>query len=652
MIYFASPLPNCQDNQYVNEQYNTTSADQSYTECLLDYQRHYSARVYFAVAIINIILIVVTTFLFIYCASGLSVCSTAKPPENLDIKQLKKARKRYSLQKRSVLATSLGAAGHLVFSTCMFLTQSFEDTIGCQLFLYGVIIGFYTWMFAFCIRAYRLRFLFRLNQLKVRYLRMSAPERAACITEKDYRWYLTNEQNKNYVLIMPYIVYCLSLCVILIITVPTEITSMQKYGQCLEKWGASILVALYAIFIGGVAPFTLWYLRNNSDAHGIRTEIWIDAVIGIPFFVLYIIWFTIIQPTASMLFYVNKAYGPSNWVVFFTIVTHTITVVIPLIDYVLIENKHWTHARRKVKSIYNRITKQPRYDSAAPVPLHVEQQRDQESEAAIATTIIVPELSMESLERTMTDPDMMNILQDLAIRDFSSENLLFYENYLKLEEKFKYELVTNRHYQYMPNNTGNWKKSPYIPYISNSSTQIMKSNDNNHSTDGEKRNSLSLEQFMSIPIPFKLYPDFIRFYETFIREGSPTQVNISYRARHTIDQAFHDIYKKNPELNLNTEGESSTHCKDSNYSNDDEKTKKEQEEFPKNCKSKVNIKFKRNSTDEVLEHQESVTLLDFNMFETARVEVCWNIFNSVYPKLVDMYSNNDSNTIDNCPNLD
>jgi hypothetical protein len=350
---------------------------------------------------------------------------------------------------------------------------------------------------------------------------------------------------------------------------------------------------------------------------------------------------------------VNKVYGPSNWVVFFTIVAHTITVVVPLINYISIDNKYWIYARRKVKKFYRKVTKQPPCDTTAPIQLHVQQRHDLESDIAIASpTVILPELSIESLERTLADPEMMNLLQDLAIRDFSCENLLFYEKYLQLEEKFKKELVANRHFEHIrPHSVSvskswiqSWsKKSPLIPKITGNDSD-------NNSTDEDKQNCLSLEQFMSIPIPFKLYPDFMRFYETFIREGSPTQVNISYRARHAIDRVFCNIYKKNPDLNPNAEGESSARPMDSIFCNDeDEEARREQEEAIE-C-SKNNRKPKANSVDDALEQQEPVTLLDFNMFEMARVEVCWNIFNSVYPKLVDMYNNSsNSTTIDSCSN--
>lgn len=649
-MLFAKPLPDCEDDQYVMEHYNSTSPYQRKDECLLEYRKDYAARIYFGIALLNALFIIISTFLFIYCASGPSIYTTSKP---LDITQLKKARKRHSLQKRSVIATTLGAVGHLIFSTCMFLTHAFDDSVACQLFLYGVIVGFYTWLFALCIRAYRLRFLFNLNQLKVRYLRMSTSERYTCTNEKDYRWYLINQRNKNYVLIMPYVIYCVTLCIILVVAIPAEIRSMRTYGHCMLKWGAAALTFLYAIFIGIVAPFMLWYLRKNSDAHGIRTEIWIDAIIGIPFFILFVIWFKVAQTSPLSTFYVKTAYGPSCWAVFFTIVAHTISVVVPLIDYVPIENKYWIRARSKVKQFYRKVTKQPPNDLRTSIQLQIEQLHNLDTHASVAGRVILPELSMESLERTLADPVMMNALQDLAIRDFSSENLLFYENYLQLQDKLKKELVPSRHNGHSGfHNVGmsrnwahSWSKKPSLTHIVTKAAEATNIDQHGDTSDNgayeEEKPHLNVEQFLSIPIPFQMYQDFIHLYETFIREGSATQVNISYRARFVIDQAFHDIYKTNPELNPNTEGASSVHPMDCIYcSDEDEEVKREQEVY-----GKINASKRLN--DDVIEHQESKTILDFNMFEAARIEVCWNIFNSVYPKLVDMYGNNNSSSNNN-----
>lgn len=627
MYYCTEPLYDCQDPEILIDHYNTT--EDGLEQCAFDRRRRIAARIYLGAAVLNAIFVIATTLLFIYCATGRTtvICNGDLSP-----KELRKLRKRQSIQKRSVSATTLGALGHLVFSTCMFLTQAFNNAVGCQLVLWGVVYGFYTWIFAFTLRAYRLRYLFRFNQLKVKYLRMTTAERLACINDADYRWYLTRTRKNKYLLVKPYCIYLLSVLGILVITLPTELMSMQTYGGCNARWGSTLLVVLYAFFICILAPFLLWYLRNNSDSHGIRTEVWIDAFVGIPFFILYLVWFILNSYDYEALsIYVSKSYGPGNWVILFTITAHFCSVVFPIITYISIENKYWLRFQCKYKKAVYRI--QRLLCCGHPKPL--------DTDETMAAMSIIPELSMESLERTLADPEMIHQLQDLAIRDFSSENVIFYEKYLKLQEKFKNEFVLHVDNPNHSSTSRNWinslaKKSSTIPFITYVPTPL-----NNKDTDGDMsekdddslsndKNQVMFKKFMSIPVPYKLYPDFIRLYEIFIKEDAPIQVNISFRARHVLDEAFAVLYQKHPELRPK-EGSITTYANTNSFylnDNDDD--------------DKLNVANEKSNVDRIQvshhTHVDPPAELNFYMFEPARIEVCWNIFNSVYPKLVEMYN--------------
>ncbi|KAG2193896.1 hypothetical protein INT46_007273 [Mucor plumbeus] len=623
MYYCTAPLYDCEDQQVLIDHYNTTSVGLS--TCAADRKRRIAARVYLGVAILNAIFIIITTLIFIYCATGPTIVNSNN---TLTAKELRKLRKRQSIRKRSVSATVLGAFGHLIFSTCMFLTQAFNPDVGCQLLLWGALYGFYTWIFAFSMRAYRLRFLFQFNQLKVKYLRMSAAERLLCINDSDYRWYLKHTRKNKYLMLKPYCVYVLTIFIILVITLPSELMAMQAYGTCYEQWGGGLLVALYAFFILILVPFMLWYLRNNSDSHGIRTEVWIDAIVGIPFFILYLVWYIVnIYNYEAVSIYVSKRYGPVNWVIIFTVSAHFCSVVFPIIAYIPIENKYWLTFQRKTKKFSIKII---RFISC-------ESTRKHDIEEAIAAMTITPELSIESLERTLADPDMMHQLQDLAIRDFSSENVIFYEKYLKLEEKFKGEFVQLSDNINQSSTSKNWintlaRKSPTVPFTAHSTTLAVKEKDtgeeeNDSDRDPDDKNHVILKKFMSVPIPYKLYPDFIRLYEVFIKEDAPIQVNISFRARCIIDEAFNAIYLKHPELQPK-DGTTLTYANIDSYTNvEDDKVFTEVEKLSKN-----DIQISHH------QHLEPPAQLNFYMFEPARIEVCWNIFNSVYPKLVEMYT--------------
>lgn len=598
-FYCTAPVLDCNDPQTLEINFNMTAS--GIAGCHLEMRRRRAGRIYLAAALFNAVCVIITTALFIYCATG-----PTQPPDSIDMnkpttKDIQKALKRYSIKKRSILATTLGAIGHLIFSTSILFTQAFNNDIGCQLMLWSVIIGFYTWMVALIIRAYRLGFLFRLNQLKVKYLRMTSEERSVCIKEKDYRWYLINSKEKDYKLRRPYIVYIITLLIIIITAVPTEIMTMRYSGRCLVRWGSGALVGLCGVFLI-LAPFLLYRLKNNVDAHGIRTEIFVDVVIAIPFFALYFTWFFLsAQEGVNLSFYVNKTFGPGNWVVFFTITSHFISVVVPVIQYYLpSDNDILSRSVAKLKAFCNR--RKPIGELETGTAANSE-----------ATPTFIPELSIESLERSLADPDLMLKLQDLAIRDFSSENVLFYDRYLKLEERFKNEIITSKIDN--ANSIGpskNWittiaKKSPNIPTRS--------------TVEGEQqqveKDDWSQERFLSLPIPYKLYRDFIRFYDVYIQNGAPNQVNISYRARASIDEVFAYIYNKYPELRLDRSNDRLSTA-GSAYFREQETSEKE-------------------VSNEGVEHHELPPVLNFGVFENARKEICWNIFNSVYPKLVNMY---------------
>ncbi|KAI9486003.1 MAG: hypothetical protein EXX96DRAFT_447566, partial [Benjaminiella poitrasii] len=250
------------------------------------------------------------------------------------------------------------------------------------------------------------------------------------------------------------------LCITITIVIPAEISAIRSFGTCNIYWGGGALVGYYGGFIVIVAPIILWKLRNNSDAHGIRTEIWIDIIIGIPFFLLFTLWFSFNVTNHSIFsFYTHILFDPDKWAAFFTIIAHVISVVIPVIQFLLVENKCWSRLQSRLGKIRNSITKAIFLKKST-----IRNTRAQIEEEAVLHSIfntqLQPELSIESLERTLTDPEMLNQLQDLAIRDFSSENILF--------------------------------------------------------------------------------------YESFIREESCNQVNISHQARHEIDEAFSTIYQKHP----------------------------------------------------------------------------------------------------------
>ncbi|CAO3703456.1 unnamed protein product [Rhizopus stolonifer] len=427
-------------------------------------------------------------------------------------------------------------------------------------------------MFAYCTRAYRLRYLYRLNQFKFKYSRMSDEEKLLCLKDKKYRWYATHNQKKpGNVLRMPFLIYGISIIIILAITVPSQQHAIQVLHRCDTTWGAYALLGMFGFFIVVLTPVISYSLKDNSDAHGIKTELWLISFLGLPLFLLYAVFFFKLSPAQSnSKLYMRRVFAPANWVVFFTAIAHLVSVVIPLLGYLPIRIHKVKRMLMRYRFRKNSSTENFDIGGLAPRPV---------------SSLSVPlELTIECLERSLMDPYLMSQLQEHAIRDFSSENLLFYEKFLNLEEKVRGE---------------------------------RKSSTGSHLISSQPPNPLE-EIPLSDLVPEKLLPECIELYEAFIRENATFQVNISYKARITLDRAFEELYRKYPHL--------ASHSRHS----------QKQPDRPYNS----TIPLWDKPVNSAFDHQskkvdEDHTVITLGLFETARTEVCWNIFNSVYPKLVE-----------------
>lgn len=671
MVYCNDPIPDC-DNPTIQELY--LSNNQTINDCWFDRRKAISGRIYLAAAIFNGVCIIFTTCLFIYVATATSE-SDRIPIVKFSMKKIRRIWKRHSLQKRSVMGTVLGAIGHFLFSSGVLLGQALSGPVGCNFYFWGSMIGFYTWIYALIARAYRLWFLFRINEYKVKYVRMSPEERLLCVDEKDYKWYVKNRNNIGNRLIRPYIIYVCTIIVMLAVCIPVELVYVRVNSNCDFRHTAVLLIVYFGLYVLFVVPSLLWFLRHNADFHGIRREIWIDAIIGIPYFILYIVFFSVLTPS---LLFVPKGgqfslFAPANWIVFFTAAAHIVSVVLPVVMYLPIQNKHWVKARDCFNRHCTLIKKPPSsnpntfYNDTmsprSPPFLEIAKSDVSPDDMPNATSSssespeFIPELSAASLERCMTDPDMMHQLQDLAIRDFSSENLLFYETYLSLESKLKALLAKNSEVSEAARGSNKWMHSFLVKKrsVDTSTAAIFTKAESKNATQEDIEQQISLQKYWETPIPCQLYPDFVQLYEYFIRENTPSQVNISYRARHVIDKAFWKIYKQHPEINPRTERTCSTLSQgdiaffpppiDSiilhpeNSVNSDKHLEIDEEDALQRSSRKISTSTSKCESMQITtNHDGDVPVLTMGLFEAARREVCWNIFNSVYPKLVEMYN--------------
>ncbi|KAI8981546.1 hypothetical protein BDB01DRAFT_794559 [Pilobolus umbonatus] len=559
MLFYAfRALPDCDNSDYINTVY--LPRNETYDDCLLDRQKYIASDIYFSMAIINMVATIAATAFFVYLAK------LGRQKHPLDMSSIR-SKKSLGIFKRSLPATCLSVLGYLILTTFILIAQTSHGMVACQLTFWGYLIGMYTWMYALGIRAYCLWFRYRANQLAVKFLRISVQERISYRYDPDYIWY-TSHQNKMYVeLPMPFLLYVIILLAILSVALPIHLVSAKTVQYCDYRWASGVLVALYVIFLGGLAPAIFWYLRNVSDAHGIRKELWTDIILSTPFFILYIIETLRLKTNESLNnLYERTSFTPGIYIVVFLFICNTLSIVGPIVEYA-------TSGNCSISKLMDRIN-------------HSIKKR----KSVLRNNQL--EYSVPCLEKVLHDPHGINELQELAIKDFSSENILFYQTYLELEESVKMYMMSNKIPLDIPRHLfsiyGIKKKLPTFEI-----------------------DNCSNDRVLSYTIPHKLLPSFVEFYENYIREGSTCQVNISHRAREKLDDTFNRIYH--------------------NSSNSKRREQNEHHGLPFRRQDKACCDEKESN-----EANDDIYLdLSLKMFEQARIEVFWNIFNSVFPKLVE-----------------
>ncbi|KAI9275830.1 hypothetical protein BDA99DRAFT_588872 [Phascolomyces articulosus] len=620
MIGFFSQSPDCNDEQVIQQIYS--SYENPYGVCMLDRAKIRACRYYFATACINFAFIITTTALFILLARGAKEAAMTLPaPEPPNQQRLFRQWQRTSLQRRSIFGTVLGAIGHFVFSTAVLISQSYYGTGTCQIFLWGVILGFYTWNFALCWRAYRLYFLLKLNMLKTRYASIhgNIEHEQRVIEDRDYQWLIQHKDCHSIMIMRPLVLY-LSLFFILVIVC---ILAEWRKVNCDLTWGVYMLLGFLAFFLTIVAPCVLWRSHRFKDAHGIRNEILIDMAAGIVCFIMTLIWYFFVTGTPVRSpggNYYNKFFAPRNWLMFFTTVGYITSVVYPIWQLIPENYFKFHHAGDEHSSHHNSLVGQGSIQST-------------HGGRPILTQ------TPETLEQLLRDPEAVNQLTQLAVRDFSSENVLAYKEYLKLVDRLQYQKY------------GRVVKRFSRRYYSSTSTLVdFQPLDNIDPTSNEKDDNL-----LATSIRAPLLEDFAKYYDTYIREGAPLQVNISYRARNELDSFFtrarstHQIDTNDDDVDDNTTLTARnliapwSHNKPlspllpvhipPNNNNTIQLTRwswSVETEFPPH-ESTTTTATTTTSNTSINISEPQLTLC---MFEPARNELFWNIFASVFPKYI------------------
>ena len=595
-------------------------------------------RVYFVFIIINFLFVTSTTAYFIYrnvSAKWYSPVPNSISTSNQDIS---KQWRLYSLKKRGLFGSVLGAVGHLIFSSSVLLYQTFVTRFTCDIFLWGPVVGFYIWTYAIVWRALCLHFLIRLSELQQKYARQQKENHA--IPEKDFLWL-----HKGSVIVKTSTQMCIigaSLFIITLIIALAETMGIwiDGHSKCEFYMGNYMVLAMVVFFFSIVTPLIFWYLRNDEDTHGIRKDIWVTVAVGIICFVICIIWQVLFEyPSDSKPAGLRGVFGPSNWLIIVTTTYHIMSVVMPVFRTLTIKGVSEKHT----KKTFNKRGRQRRSSAISHIShaISIHASHRIRSSITLHDSAVINnhnwELTIESLYLALGDPAALAILKDWAVKDFSVENILFYEQYLQLVNMMS---RSNRQQHRNSFSTDNETIHPQ--------ERIYPSGEGI-----DKRSSIithASSEILSKPFYTHQRHELIGFYNTFIAENSPLQVNISYKARHAVDIVLQPIIQQ-----YNTQATSIPRVGRPRISSflqrppqgnkDGDLNSSDFYDVVSTSLSTIYLTPSRCEKEEVL-HQ---TNLDYSatmdvalsVLETARKEVFWNIYSGLFPKVVEAYTSYD-----------
>ncbi|ORX87558.1 hypothetical protein BCR32DRAFT_240035 [Anaeromyces robustus] len=133
--------------------------------------------------------------------------------------------------------------------------------------------------------------------------------------------------------------------------------------------------------------------------------------------------------------------------------------------------------------------------------------------------------SIQYFYKILNTPSLLNQLRDIAIKEFSVENILFYENYRVLQKMvFRYQSEYNK-----AKETGNENEEIQYNFEEYYQEQIQ-------SITTSSMDSVSYDPTMPVPKELKSY--FTSFYEMFIDYNGPAAVNIAGQTSKYISNAL------------------------------------------------------------------------------------------------------------------
>lgn len=581
-------------------------------------------RVYFVLIILNVVFVVVTTAYFIHrFRSHLNYPPDLNSITNQNISRLWRI---YSLKKRSVFGSVLGAIGHLVFVTSVLLYQVIITPFTCDIYLWGPMIGFMMWMYSIIWRARRLHLLIKINELKQRYRLHNSTQdihRLSVITTKqldsfiqsggkDYKWAKRYKDVLNISKRRKFYgsVICAIISILILVIVPVEyfVIWADNHTHCEYYIGNYIILSLVGVYFVVIVPFVIWYLRKDEDAHGLRKEIWIAVAVGIPCSIICIVWQSVFEyPSYGKHVSERLFFGSCNWLIILTTTNHVTSIVLPMFKTLKLEGQHCDQ----------RFSKERVHGNIWLRKMFYKQGRNSTAELEHLTACSRHnwELTMESLARALSDPEQLSILKSWAVKDFTVENILFFEEYRRLINDVKEH---------------NFRESKSFEEEEPEERESL-----NQIEETKKASQTGTlfpqdEDVLNIPLDPEHVMQAIDFYLTFLIENAPLQVNISYRTKKEIEKIMEPISRNPNDSSRPTTPIIPDFLQSPVTSPRSEAPIAATEFMNYSTFSQASTIMSR--TEDVCELQGHLTL---RVFERARKEVFWNIFSGLFPKVVE-----------------
>ncbi|KAG2201958.1 hypothetical protein INT47_000497 [Mucor saturninus] len=500
------------------------------------------------------------------------------------------------------------------------------------------MVGFFIWTYALVWRAYRLHLMIRVNELQGRYhdrnaasynsrgekIRFKTTAASIHKSDKDYDWFMRHKVALNFSSRHHIFICSFFLLVIICVIALAESFALWYHGRshCEIYMGNYMTSAIVAFFFLVIVPFVFWLLRNDGDAHGMRMEIWVTVAVGIPCCILCIVWQIAFEyPTSRNPAGVRGVFGPCNWLVILTTTNHVATSIMPVFKTLSIDDKNSMVSVRKRRDQW--ISTLKKKLSLDKLLVNLYQQNHQSTttpESSSKNGGHDWELTVESLYHALNDPEQIDILKNWAVKDFSVENVLFYDRYLSLVK----QLVQSR-------------VEDTDSFSSNQSDTLANPS----------------EELLKIPFSSDQIPQLVEIYNTFIVDQAPLQVNISYKARSDADKVMRPLareYRNNPltpgpsvQSGIPYFLQTPRPCDDGNFLGHPtcsmSKTESCEDLTTSSASAEpvtlVQEKPELTTTDSETASKDPPTL---QVFEKVRREVFWNIFSGLFPKVVEAHN--------------